>query len=280
MTREEKILEYERINRKYESKYFPKVKKTLDKKISSLIDKLKQDGIDASVRYLQTDIGNYDLTAVIQKLYREVGLRHARKEEIRLRAEVSKSSRYVIQTKGFGNVNEWVKWIQNYLQMFLISKITFTVNETTRRELLGVLTDAIDKGWGIDETVKHLEDMPFTAKQAARIVRTEVNRASNVGVSAQAHSFEYELMKEWISVEDKRTRGVKPKDHADHVHLNGQTVDLEEKFTDPRNGHVLDHPGDPNAKAEDTVNCRCTHTTEAKRDANGRLIRRQMNMAA
>lgn len=271
--------EYVRVNRALEKKWFPRVKKALDWKISSLIDKIKSDGIDAGIRYLNMDIANARLTKVISDLYESVGLLYARKTETRLRAEVRKEPKKSIpvsmEVKRIGYAKEWIDFIQTYLRMYMISKITFRVAETTRSELLKVLNEAINEGWGVDEIVSRLKDLPFTAYQAARIVRTEINRASNVGVHAQGQTFEYELMKSWISVQDTRTRGRKPTDHADHYHMNDQTVDFDGKFKDPHNGHELTHPGDPEASAADVINCRCNMYTIAKRDANGRLIPKQ-----
>lgn len=267
--------EYVRINRKLERTWFPRVKKAIDSKVSSLIHKVKEDGIQAAIRYLHLDIQNAKLTEVISQMYDSVGLIHAKRTEKMLRHEVGKkSSDLHFEVKRFGQAGAWIQFIQNYLRLFLIEKITFHVNDTTKAKLLDVLNDAVENGWGIDEIVKRLEELPFTAFQAARIVRTEINRASNVGVQAQGETFAYLLMKEWVAVEDNRTRGRNTEDHADHYHMNEQTVDFEEVFKDPRNGHELRHPGDPEAKAEDVVNCRCIMVTKPKRNKDGRLIRK------
>jgi hypothetical protein len=267
------MTEYVRINRQYEVKWFPKIQSAIKSKVSSLISVVKDGGMNAGLRYLSTDMTNPELTSKVNDLYKEVGLRHARRNEIRLRSETRRKSVSIdLDQKRFGYSQEWVDFIQEYLKRFLIEKITFRVNETTRNELLDVMNEAIKEGWGISETVKHLEELPFTAIQAARIVRTEVNRAANTGVYAQGNSFEYELQKGWISVHDNRTRGVDPKDHADHIDMDGQWVDFYDVFRDPRNGVELQHPGDPKAPAGDTVNCRCNMTTRPKRNRNGRLI--------
>lgn len=276
--------EYERVNRKLEVKWFSRVKKSLDSKVSSLIKKLKDDGVNAAITYVQMDLPNGKLAETVSKLYEEVGMQYARKSEKRLRAEARKEPKKYLpvnmEVKRIGYAQLWIDFIQNYLRMYLISKITFSVNETTRNILLNVLNEAIENGWGVDEIVKRLEALPFTTYQAARIVRTEINRAANVGVRAQGETFEYELMKEWIAVKDSRTRGVNPEDHADHYHMDEQTVDFEEEFKDPRNGHLLAHPGDPEAAAEDVINCRCNFYTKPKRDANGRMIPKAQRLAA
>lgn len=263
---------YTQTNRNLEKLWFPKVQKAIKSKVSALIAKINEDGVQAGVRYLHIDLGNYKLQAVIEDLYREVGKKYARKAETELRKSIKKGWSLEMEEKRIGFSQVWIDWIQNYLKLYLLEKITFKVNETTREKLLGVLNEGIEKGWGVTEIVSRLNELPFTAHQAARIVRTEINRAANVGVAAQGETFEYELMKEWIAVKDNRTRGVSPEDHSDHFHLDGQVVDFDGKFIDPRNGHELMHPGDPKAKSEDVINCRCNFSTKAKRDQDGNLI--------
>jgi hypothetical protein len=93
-----------------------------------------------------------------------------------------------------------------------------------------------------------------------------------VGALAQAQTEKYEQQKEWISVQDFRTRGHNQNDHANHVALNGTKVDADADFIDQRNGDRLQFPGDPSGKAESTINCRCQAVFVNKRDANGNLI--------
>lgn len=238
-----------------------------------MIDLVKEKGAEQAANIFRQDLTNPELSKQVEKLYLEVGLRHARRNEIRLRDEIRRSA------KAIGHSQVWIDFIKNYLRIFLTSKITFSVNETTRDALLKVLDKAIQEGWGLTKIVDKLESLPLTENQAARIVRTEVNRASNVGAYAQGNSFEYELQKGWISVHDNRTRGRDPNDHADHFHLDGQWVDFYDVFRDPRNGHTLQHPGDPEAEPEDTVFCRCSMTTRPKRDVNGKLIPKESRIS-
>jgi hypothetical protein len=261
------MTEYVRINRSYEVKWFPKIKKAIKNKVSSLIEILQAKGIESGLRFLNEDSTNPELTDKVSELYQEVGLRHARRSEIRLRSE--KKS---LGLKRFGPSQEWIDFIHEYLRLFLIEKITFDVSRTTRDELLKVINEGIQSGSGITDIVSNLQGLIFTQVQAARIVRTEVNRAANVGVLAQGNSFEYELQKGWISVHDNRTRGLNPEDHADHIHMDGLWVDWYDVFRDPRNGHELEMPGDPKAGPGDTINCRCNMTTRPKRDELGRMI--------
>lgn len=61
---------------------------------------------------------------------------------------------------------------------------------------------------------------------------------------------EEQVRRVWNSAMDGRVRD-------SHAALHGETVGLHEPFTAP-SGAQLMHPGDPNAPAEEIINCRCT----------------------
>lgn len=280
------------INKKYESLFYPKVHKTIKKKFDETISIVESRGVNAAIHSLRDELSNPELTAVIANLYSTVGVRYANIATRSLKAQGRLGNKksfthldeYLSILKNhdndtelkeggaFGFNSEWVRWILNYLRNHLIQNITFNVNRTTRDFLLSVLQKSITNGWGVDETVRALEGSGFSEMQAARIVRTEVNTASNAGTLAAGQTYDYEMQKKWIAVHDNRTRGVDPKDHASHIGLDGTTIDFEDVFIDPRNGDRLRSPGDPRASAESTINCRCQMSLKPKRDARGRLI--------
>lgn len=280
MNRLELITQYTRINRKLEAYWMPRVRKALHVKVQGVIDDLRAGGYNRAITNLSMDLGNQELQKVISELYLSVGLRHARltyqraQSDIRSnpKGRVRKSATGGLETKGFGFNQQWTNFIINYLSRFLLEKITFEVARTTRDALMKVLTAGTISGLGIDGMIEQLQDWPFERYQAARIIRTEINRASNVGATAQESTSEYEQQKEWMSVEDNRTRGVKPSDHADHRDLNGVVVDSGDEFVDPRNGDRLQFPGDPKASAASVINCRCMVAYTNKRGADGELI--------
>lgn len=72
----------------------------------------------------------------------------------------------------------------------------------------------------------------------------------------------------WRAVGDARTR-------VTHVFLNGQTVPLGQAFQSI-SGAQLRYPGDPNAPADEVINCRCHRTFRIKIEA----LRAPLSVAA
>lgn len=270
--RKQFIQTYTRVNRKLEAKYYGPVYRALRAQAKAVIARLNAGGVPAAQKYLHDTLGNPAMAKAIRDLHVKVGLTHARLNYSRLLLVRRKSRYSVNEVKGFGFNPEWTTYILNYLNKFLLDKVTFAISETTRDAMLRVLTAATVSGASIDQIVDRLEDWPFLRYQAARIARTETNRAANVGASAQESTSEFQQVKEWLAVHDHRTRGQHPKDHASHVGLNGTVVDAGDFFVDPRNGDKLMFPGDPSASAASTVNCRCSVGYEFKRDPQGELV--------
>lgn len=278
MTRRQHIKEYERINRKFEAMFMPSIKRAIHYKVQQTIYHIEERGISAGIHYLQIDIGNVQLERSVTRLYQTVGMYWARKEYSRMLNETGRKGHIPgMITKGFGFSELWHRFITDYFKRYLLEVITYDVATTTRDALLRVLIAANAAGWGVDQTVDKLKDLPFEKSQAAKIVRTEVNRAANAGSWANYLTLPYQCNKEWLSSEDHRVRGTSPKDHADHVALNGVKIDAEDKFTDPRNGDRLNFPGDVNGSAASVIECRCHDLFTAKRDKDGNLIPKRVS---
>jgi Phage Mu protein F like protein len=263
----------ERKNRKWESIFFPKVQRAIKQEISSLIEYMKANGVNSAPFYFDQNLSNGKLTEAVQDLYKRVGVDRANEVTRLLRAEV-------VVKKGFGFNQLWVNFILDYFRQHLVQYITYGAVQTMREYFLPLISQAITDGKSFAEISREIEESGFARYQAARIVRTEVNGASNLGTRAAGETYQYQTQKEWISANDNRVRGKDPKDHADHWNLDGQMVDFNQPFTDPDNGVELMQPGDPKAKgsrrdrAATVINCRCTHALVPKRDASGRLIKK------
>ncbi len=88
--------------------------------------------------------------------------------------------------------------------------------------------------------------------------RTAVTGAQNAGRMERLHEAQdlgIKVKKKWLATLDSRTRD----SHAD---LDGQEVDVDQKFKVVVDGHTMeiDYPGDPTAPPELVYNCRCTLT--------------------
>lgn len=274
MTRQQIIKQYEQTNRKFEEKFFPSVRSAIHKKVSVIISRLREGGYDSARNYLLTDLTNPAMAEAIRKLYILVGRKHAQITYSRLLHDRRKR-KYVglmLQTKGFGFNQQWTDFIINFLSRFLLEKVTIEIANTTRDAMIRTLNEMVKEGLSVDLAIERLKDWPYERFQAARIVRTEVNRASNVGNKAQADTDGFQQWKEWVSAHDHRVRGVNPKDHASHIGLDGTKINEDDVFIDPRNGDHLQFPGDPKASAASTINCRCQVVYTYKRTPDGELI--------
>lgn len=258
------IQPYTSLNRRFEAAYFPKVLAALHSYTADVSRRLRGEGFVSAQQYVRSNISNRQLGAVLNDLYVKVGLRHARMTYSRLLTE---------ERKGFGFNYEWTQFILDFLSYDNLTKLVLEVSRTHRALLLREIQISIAAGDSIDNAVnKIMTEFTGERYQAARIVRTEVNKAANVGALAQARTSEYQQVKEWVSAEDARVRGTLPDQHASHVALNGQTIEEDDVWTDPRNGDRLRFPGDPRASAASVVNCRCQAVYQFKRDAQGNLI--------
>ena len=110
----------------------------------------------------------------------------------------------------------------------------------------------------IDTMVERYADN-MLAFRADNIARTESHRALSQGryqaFSQLADRYDIDesgITRTWNATKDKRTRDT----HAD---MDGQQVSGFEPFISP-SGARLRFPGDPNAPAAETINCRCVET--------------------
>jgi len=88
--------------------------------------------------------------------------------------------------------------------------------------------------------------------RASTIARTESHSAAGFANNQVARSLNTPLKKRWVSTNDDRTRSA-------HRKLNGQEVDMDDKFTIEIDGveYRMDYAGDPAGGAVNTINCRC-----------------------
>ena len=175
--------------------------------------------------------------------------------------------------------DEWIARINSILGMEAgarITAITGSSKEEAVKIIKAVLQQGAEEGLGIPQLSRLLRDQlneqwgKISTYRAARIARTEVVSASNLGSLMGAEQSGVPLMKVWLSTRDSRTRrdtaGGRykpgPFDHYGKFPAgpDGEMVGLKEKFV--KTGESLNHPGDPAGSAGNTINCRCTQYFE------------------
>lgn len=224
------------------------------KKQNELVDKTISEAVK----------NNKDVGTAIERLYNkdmDEALKHsmagAYKTGLTLGAEHGAE---LIGKKAYKEISEDVlrlfnAWIDSHgLEMCK------DINKTTKDRLRKILSEAIQEGEGLEIRKKKLieaADELFkdeTKWRAELIARTESCATMNAGSNA-LYMAEGIQQKEWISVQDDRTRD-------SHLLMDGVVIPINEKFEVPATsqtaGGWLEYPGDPTADPSEICNCRCT----------------------
>jgi hypothetical protein len=148
--------------------------------------------------------------------------------------------------------------LDNFIRRYMAKKIT-QIGSTTRKQIEDDVKKGIAEGLSVDEIgsliAKHGAEL--AGYRANLIARTEVHSAAQNGSLSVAKESGVVEFKEWISVEDGRTRGQKDNDEFDHV--NVEPVPINDKFVirGQFGDAMLEYPGDPSGPAGAIINCRC-----------------------
>lgn len=157
----------------------------------------------------------------------------------------------------------WEQQMADYVDKYgaeRIKLITNTTEETFKKIVKSITTQALNDGLSIQDAAKMIKDqIGFSNRyRSLRIARTEIVSASNQGSLNGAKSTGLNLNKVWIATKGNRTR------HS-HRDIDGQIVGIAENFkvpvynNDTKDGEEnLQHPGDPRGSAGNVINCRCT----------------------
>ena len=142
--------------------------------------------------------------------------------------------------------NVAMRWVEDEMVRRRITNIA----ETTRSQIVRQVLRGQEEGLGVDQIATNIaRNVSGIAKlRGALIARTETHGAANHGADASARETGLQLKKEWIAVEDERTRD-------QHRGVDGDIVGMDDTFT--VGGENLRYPGDPMGSAENTINCRC-----------------------
>jgi len=204
-----------------------------------------------------------DLIELYQDLYENIGLRFANWYAKNFDSLVEK------QTDVSGNDSIWRQVFRSEAAMVAGGRVTLvagTKKKTLTKIITGLMMDAEFQSMGADAKARvfrrRFDD--YSQKEAVRLVRTESTNAANQATMTTAKDMfgEEGLDKEWMTAMDGRER-------LSHNQMNGTIIDFKEKFnvgiTKAKKGRQIiigyeemDRPGDPNATAENVINCRCS----------------------
>ena len=248
---------------KHEAEHLPKVLKALQKQADAYIAEAERVGFDRA--YQSLTIINDDLLTAVNRLHKAVATQFGMMVNKQLKSG---------QKISFFNAN-FILTITELLTRQALDLLTLVEN-TTKERILKILVDSTAEGWGFAEIASRITPAIASPERALTITRTESNRAANLAAIESARLQNYEVTKEWISVNDSRTRTFTDKDEYDHRQLDGRVLDLDIPFQQIGRTKFItasaDYPLDPSAPAAFTINCRCVLGFENKRDANDRLI--------
>ncbi len=203
------------------------------------------------------------LTTILVAVYVSVAKAFAK----RTRTRVIKSLPVGIEVKM--TEDELDDAITNFAKRTAAKKVT-AISNTTKRRIHDEIQKGIADGKSRSEIALAIEERTGGVIGSARaelISRTETHSAAQAGSLEGALSLDIPLKKQWLSVEDERTR-------QDHIDMNETTVEMDEPFSVPVNEgddgvDIMMFPGDPSGSAANVCNCRCGMIYQTQPDAEG-----------
>lgn len=157
--------------------------------------------------------------------------------------------------------------VDGYVDARLGTGLPTRVDDTTRALVNSVIVTNLESGGTLADTMKGINAVFRASLSRARtIARTETTIALNAG--------RFETMKEssqvshhmWITAGDRHVRGMDDDDDFTHVKLHGRVVPVGDSFASDDD---LKFPGDPDAEAGNSINCRCTTAPVSERRLGG-----------
>lgn len=143
------------------------------------------------------------------------------------------------------------KLVEQYLIVFALERSVLIAN-TSAEVLREIIIQAAAEGIGPVETARQLDRAlggVLGRARAQMTARTEIHSAAMDSSIVTANSTNLTLLKEWVPVEDDRTR-------QSHRDMRGHpNIPLDRDFN--VGGSPMAFPGDPKGPAKEVINCRC-----------------------
>jgi hypothetical protein len=243
--------------------YSPKFKKELQNQVNTYCR--TQD---------YSKISDKALKKTIYKLHLAMGTKMALISESAVKKSVK--GVYVPMEYKSAKTDAFQYAIIQVLQNDGLDQLAADITDTTKEQIRRFLVQSAEQNLTMPQTIALLRTSGITDYRAELIARTETGRAANIGSQVGATATGLVTLKEWIAARDNRTRR-EPRDHTDHLIMDGVKLPMEKQFQVPNNQvglgyEFMDHPCDSKASAANVCNCRCTLGYEAVRGANGKLL--------
>lgn len=195
-------------------------------------------------------------------VYLDIGKVTARAFGSRIVAQ-GKAAGLMLETK-FSFTDLFLSLATQWVNLEAIRRRITSVTETTRERIVRQVAAGQDEGLGVEAIAKRINQAvpKISRTRGALIARTETHGAANYAMHETAKTTGLDLVKEWVSVEDVRTRRFAKKYPAeyDHVSMNGQRREMDEPFAMPWDGGddlAIMYPGEAGKPGAATINCRC-----------------------
>jgi len=176
-----------------------------------------------------------------------------------------------IKRRGAIGLNEeFVNAIIEFFRTDLFNTVT-NITETTRNFIREQVELGIQNQLSLDEIIANMIGSEITKTRAALIARTETTKAANVGEQVGTDKTNLQTRKEWISVQDHRTR-------HDHITVDGSIVPDGSPFN--VGGYLMLRPGaskttdGQKVPAKEVCNCRCCIGRVVLRGKDGLPLRK------
>jgi hypothetical protein len=248
-------------------------KATLRDQIKPVIDEVSESTVkdmEARIVHLMSeDPIREQLTRTVEV----VGVYFAKQTFTQIRKDLE--GKLELKMGGLPTDEQWMNLLMGLLGQTAGERITAIVGESRAQAIeivKATLQQAAEEGLGISQASVLLRDNlnaqwgDISTYRAARIARTEVTQASNLGSLSGAKEAGIPLQKVWLSTRDSRTRRGK-RSKFDHYGKwptgpDGEKRELDENFT--KTGESLSYPGDYAGSAGNVIHCRCTMFYEPK----------------
>ena len=150
-------------------------------------------------------------------------------------------------------VSAWLEKMREYVKTKCGTKIARSIQTAyadIKKNVRKAVALGAENGWGAQRVANEIMSLQgkMDGWKAMRIARTEVVGASNVGAQAGADDAGIPLDKVWLATPSGDSR-------EDHLAMDGE-IAVNGMFTLP-SGVQMEYPHDPNAPAEEVINCRC-----------------------